>query len=86
MWNGSLVCPSFHPILCLTFRVGGKSNVEDYALAAEACLPIISGIVAEIKNNCYPTGCFLNIDLPTNVANHKVCEFYLLICCNRVQR
>ncbi|KAK4761968.1 hypothetical protein SAY87_029852 [Trapa incisa] len=51
--------------------VGGKSNSEDYVLAAEACLPLICGLVAVIKNNCYPTGCFLNIDLPTDIVNHK---------------
>ncbi|KAB2065004.1 hypothetical protein ES319_A09G060300v1 [Gossypium barbadense] len=39
--------------------------------AAKACLPIISGIIAEIKNNTYPQGCFLNMDLPKDVANHK---------------
>ncbi|KAG6732171.1 hypothetical protein I3843_01G156700 [Carya illinoinensis] len=51
--------------------VGGKSNVHDYTLAAEACLPIISAILDEIKNRNYPHRCFLNIDLPTDVANHK---------------
>ncbi|OWM69828.1 hypothetical protein CDL15_Pgr025677 [Punica granatum] len=51
--------------------VGGKSKDQDFTLAAEACLPIISGIVAEIRNNQYPTGCFLNVDLPTIMAHHK---------------
>ncbi|KAK3042145.1 hypothetical protein RJ639_001265 [Escallonia herrerae] len=53
--------------------VGGKSNVHDYTLAAEACSPIISAILTEIKNNTYPQSCFLNIDLPTDVLNHKEC-------------
>ncbi|XVF63120.1 hypothetical protein PTKIN_Ptkin09bG0063300 [Pterospermum kingtungense] len=51
--------------------VGGKSSVDDYTLAAEACLPIFSAIVAEIKNKSYPLRGFLNIDLPTDIANHK---------------
>ncbi|KAK4757663.1 hypothetical protein SAY87_018964 [Trapa incisa] len=51
--------------------VEGKSNVEDYVLGAEACLPLINGLVGDIKNKCYPTGCFLNIDLPTDIVNHK---------------
>ncbi|KAB1214196.1 5'-nucleotidase SurE [Morella rubra] len=51
--------------------VGGKSNIQDFTLAAEACLPIIGAIVAEIRNQTYPQRCFINIDLPTNVANHK---------------
>ena len=51
--------------------VGGKSSVDDYMLAAEACLPIISAILAEIRNQAYPQKCFLNIDLPTDVANNK---------------
>lgn len=51
--------------------VGGKSTIEDFTLAAEACIPIITAILVEIRNGTYPSGCFLNIDLPTNVANHK---------------
>ncbi|XWS13636.1 hypothetical protein CRYUN_Cryun36dG0054500 [Craigia yunnanensis] len=51
--------------------VGGKSSVDDYTLAAEACLPIFSAILAEIKNKSYPLRGFLNIDLPTDIANHK---------------
>ncbi|KAK8681055.1 hypothetical protein V6N13_053462 [Hibiscus sabdariffa] len=51
--------------------VGGKSSVDDYKLAAEACLPIFSAILAEIKNKSYPLRGFLNIDLPTDITNHK---------------
>ncbi|XP_031112906.1 uncharacterized protein LOC116016681 isoform X1 [Ipomoea triloba] len=51
--------------------VGGKSNVDDFTLAAEACIPIISAIVAEIKSKTYPVNCFLNVDVPTDVLNHK---------------
>ncbi|KAK1592667.1 hypothetical protein Q3G72_028551 [Acer saccharum] len=50
---------------------GKKSDVHDFQLAAEACLPLISAVMSEIRNNTYPQGCFLNIDLPTNVADHK---------------
>lgn len=58
--------------LVWNFRVGGKSSVDDYTLAAEACLPIFRAILAEIKNTSYPLNGFLNIDLPTDIANHKV--------------
>ncbi|KDP40167.1 hypothetical protein JCGZ_02165 [Jatropha curcas] len=51
--------------------VGSKSTIQDFTLAAEACVPIISAILVEIRNGTYPSGCFLNIDLPTNIANHK---------------
>ncbi|GAB4843405.1 hypothetical protein Ancab_013367 [Ancistrocladus abbreviatus] len=51
--------------------VGGVSSTNDYSLAAEACLPIISAILAEIVNQTYPARCFLNIDLPTDIRNHK---------------
>lgn len=60
-----------YPVL-LTFRVGGKSTVNDFKFSAEACLPIISAILVEIKSKTYPQKCFLNIDLPTDVLNHKV--------------
>ncbi|KAF7146181.1 hypothetical protein RHSIM_Rhsim04G0202900 [Rhododendron simsii] len=61
------------PALSLSYNwVGGTSNVDDYTLAAEACLPIVNAMLAEIKNKTYPQKCFLNVDLPTNVASHKV--------------
>lgn len=53
-------------------RVRGKSNDNDFTLAAEACVPIISTILADIKNKIYPQNCFLNITVPTDVLNHKV--------------
>ncbi|KAL3828789.1 hypothetical protein ACJIZ3_017591 [Penstemon smallii] len=60
------------PSLSISYDwVGGKSNVNDYALAAEACLPIITSVLSEIKKKTYPLNCFLNIDVPTNVVNHK---------------
>lgn len=52
--------------------VEGKSHINDFTLAAEACLPIINAILVEIKNKTYPQRFFLNVDLPTNVANNKV--------------
>ncbi|RAL53500.1 hypothetical protein DM860_007172 [Cuscuta australis] len=51
--------------------VGGKSNVDDFTLAAEASLPIITAVLDEIKKKSYPKNSFLNIDVPTNVVNHK---------------
>ncbi|XP_057958241.1 uncharacterized protein LOC131151076 isoform X2 [Malania oleifera] len=51
--------------------VGGKSSIDDYSVAAEACLPIISSILAEINKQTYPQRCFLNIDVPTDAVNHK---------------
>ncbi|KAK3417552.1 5'-nucleotidase SurE [Eucalyptus grandis] len=50
---------------------GGIRSEQDFTLAAEACLPIIGSILSEIKKSSYPRDCFLNIDLPTDVANHK---------------
>ncbi|KAI8561324.1 hypothetical protein RHMOL_Rhmol04G0330100 [Rhododendron molle] len=60
------------PALSLSYDwVGGTSKVDDYTLAAEACLPIVNAMFAEIKNKTYPQKCFLNVNLPTNVASHK---------------
>jgi hypothetical protein len=53
-------------------RVEGKSNPHDFALAAQVCIPIINAVLVEIKKQSYPGRCFLNIDVPNNVANHKV--------------
>lgn len=49
----------------------GDINVNDFVLSAQACLPIINGMLSAIKNKTHPTNCFLNIDLPTDIANHK---------------
>ncbi|XP_062108358.1 uncharacterized protein LOC133819190 [Humulus lupulus] len=51
--------------------VAGKSHTDDFTLSAKACLPIIDAILVEVKSLTYPKRSFLNIDLPTNVANHK---------------
>ncbi|PIA31789.1 hypothetical protein AQUCO_04900223v1 [Aquilegia coerulea] len=52
---------------------GGRSTIQDFKLGAEACLPLLNAVLTEIKNKTYPEAqrCFLNIDLPTNIANHK---------------
>ncbi|XP_071691471.1 uncharacterized protein [Rutidosis leptorrhynchoides] len=47
------------------------SNINDFTLAAEACLPIITAILSEIKNKTYNQNCFLNVALPTDILNHK---------------
>nr|GMD83675.1 5'-nucleotidase SurE-like isoform X1 [Ipomoea batatas] len=60
------------PSVALSYDwVRGKSNDNDFTLAAEACVPIISTILADIKNKIYPQNCFLNITVPTDVLNHK---------------
>ncbi|GAU18840.1 hypothetical protein TSUD_228300 [Trifolium subterraneum] len=51
--------------------VEGKSNPHDFSLAAQVCIPIINAVLVEIKNQSYPGRCFLNIDVPNSVANHK---------------
>ncbi|WOH08464.1 hypothetical protein DCAR_0727905 [Daucus carota subsp. sativus] len=51
--------------------ISGKSTAKDFKLSAEACLPIISAIIVEIRSKTYPLKCFLNIDLPTDISNHK---------------
>lgn len=60
------------PAISVSYDWGaGKSQISDFTLSAKACLPIIDAVLAEVKNQSYPQRCFLNIDLPTNVANHK---------------
>ncbi|KAL4588310.1 hypothetical protein LXL04_001194 [Taraxacum kok-saghyz] len=60
------------PSLSISYDwVGGTSTNNDFTLAAEACLPLINAILAEIKTKTFPQKCFLNVDLPTNIPNHK---------------
>ncbi|KAG5070396.1 hypothetical protein JHK85_002773 [Glycine max] len=56
---------------CGYHMVKGKSKLQDFTLAAQVCLPIISALLVETKNQSYPRKCFLNIDVPNNVPNHK---------------
>ncbi|XP_004241052.1 uncharacterized protein [Solanum lycopersicum] len=51
--------------------VGRKLDVDDFTLCAEASIPIITAMMAEIKNKTYPQNCFLNINVPREVANNK---------------
>ncbi|CAI9118477.1 OLC1v1020054C1 [Oldenlandia corymbosa var. corymbosa] len=51
------------PAVSLSYDwIAGKSNVNDFTLAAEACFPILNAIVAGIMNGNHPSNCFLNID------------------------
>ncbi|WOL04984.1 hypothetical protein Cni_G13707 [Canna indica] len=60
------------PSLAISYNwKGGKSNVNDMKLAADACLPLINAVINELKAKTYPEGSFLNIDVPTDVGNHK---------------
>ncbi|KAK7308843.1 hypothetical protein RJT34_05121 [Clitoria ternatea] len=64
----------FNDIPSISFSydwVKGKSNLHDFTLAAQACIPILSAVLVGIKNQSYPSGFFLNVDVPNNVANHK---------------
>lgn len=56
----------------LVFRKPSKSNVNDLKLAADACLPLINAVLNEIKAKTYPENSFLNVDIPSDVANNKV--------------
>ncbi|CAN6454163.1 unnamed protein product [Victoria cruziana] len=51
--------------------VRGKSGENDFKLAAEACLPVVDMVLTALKNGTYPTGTFLNVDLPTDIASYK---------------
>ncbi|KAL3365910.1 hypothetical protein AABB24_010836 [Solanum stoloniferum] len=51
--------------------VGQKLNVDDFTLCAEASISIITAMLSEIKNKTYPQNCFLNINVPREVANNK---------------
>lgn len=76
-WLGKRIKRLLLPSTC---RGAGKSQISDFTLSAKACLPIIDAVLAEVKSQSYPQRCFLNIDLPTNVANHKVTTNLLLQC------
>lgn len=53
-------------------RVTGKSDVQNFVACAEACLPIINAILADLMAKAYPQTSFLNVNIPADVAHHKV--------------
>ncbi|XP_062108356.1 uncharacterized protein LOC133819188 isoform X2 [Humulus lupulus] len=60
------------PSISLSYQWNStKSQINDYLLSAKACLPIINAILVDVKNQTFPYGCFLNVDFPTDIANHK---------------
>ncbi|KAM0952052.1 putative 5'-nucleotidase [Dioscorea sansibarensis] len=60
------------PSIALSYGwVGSKSSTHDLKLAVESCLPIINSVLYEIRNKTFPLQSFLNIDVPTDVSNHK---------------
>ncbi|CAL9153207.1 uncharacterized protein LOC103993956 isoform X1 [Musa acuminata AAA Group] len=60
------------PALAISYNwKEGKSNVHALRLAADACLPLINAVLNELKTKTYPEGSFLNIIVPTDVANHR---------------
>ncbi|XP_014519895.1 uncharacterized protein LOC106776931 [Vigna radiata var. radiata] len=60
------------PSISISYNwIKGKSTLNDFILAAQVCLPIISAVLVETKNPSYPRKCFLNVDVPNDVANHK---------------
>ncbi|BAU00787.1 5'-nucleotidase SurE [Vigna umbellata] len=60
------------PSISISYNwIKGKSTLNDFVLAAQVCLPIISAVLVETKNPSYPRKCFLNVDVPNDVANHK---------------
>lgn len=67
-----VLCVECLTVLVIDFRFRGTSSVNDFTLAAEACLPILSAILVEIRKKTYFQNCFLNINVPGNVLNHKV--------------
>ncbi|XP_073004926.1 uncharacterized protein [Typha latifolia] len=63
------------PALAISYNwAAGKSSINDLKLAAKVCLPLINAVFVELKNKSYLEGSFLNIDVPTDVAHHKVAK------------
>lgn len=38
-------------------------------------MPLINAVLYEVKNKSFPEGCFLNVDVPTDVSHVKVFKF-----------
>eukprot|EP00249_Psilotum_nudum_P028915 c38930_g1_i1 orf=334-1554(-) len=49
----------------------GVSNEKDFITAADVSLPLIHATLNDIERGVFPKGFFLNIDIPTNPAQHK---------------
>ncbi|KAJ7539276.1 hypothetical protein O6H91_11G084600 [Diphasiastrum complanatum] len=49
----------------------GQSSDKDFKVTANICLPLILAVLDAIAKGTYPTGYFLNIDVPTHPSEHK---------------
>lgn len=58
----------------------GKSDVNHFIVGAQACLPIINAILADVRMNTYLRKSFLNINLPADIANNKVAILFNSFC------
>jgi hypothetical protein len=70
--NLNIYGSSKNSLISQLYRVAGQSSANDLKLSAEVCMPLINTIVTEIMNGTYPKGSFLNVDVPTDAAHHKV--------------
>ncbi|XXG46139.1 hypothetical protein AAC387_Pa02g1057 [Persea americana] len=60
------------PSLSISYDwVEGKSSVDGYKIGAQACIPIINKLLTDIRIGTYHQGSFLNINLPTEILQHK---------------
>ncbi|XP_073526303.1 5'-nucleotidase SurE-like [Phyllobates terribilis] len=71
------------PSISISYDWFGGSRLgaldDKYRASAKTCLPIISAVLADIENKTFPKTCFLNIDLPSDIHNHKVHKFILYV-------
>ncbi|KAG0556659.1 hypothetical protein KC19_11G070300 [Ceratodon purpureus] len=49
----------------------GQSTEKNFKTAAAVSLPLIKASLRDIQEGVYPTGFFLNVDVPFNPAEHK---------------
>ncbi|KMZ76516.1 5'-nucleotidase, partial [Zostera marina] len=60
------------PSMSVSYRwVPETSSISDFEAAAQVCLPVINGLLTELKNGTYPKESFLNVEIPTDSLNHK---------------
>ncbi|THU68347.1 hypothetical protein C4D60_Mb08t02960 [Musa balbisiana] len=69
--SGKLFVATIPDLVISGINMEGKNNVHALRLAAGACLPLINAVLNELKTKTYPEGSFLNIIVPTDVANHR---------------
>lgn len=67
-----------YTMVIYVIRMKDGSKDSDFKDAAQVCLPLINAALADIAKGTFPTGCLLNIGVPSSPSANKVTLLIML--------